>query len=217
MNKSTKLTTSARTSARRRKHLKESHNTLLPSQAELVRKDFNYECALTGKTDNIVLDHFIPISWGTVVNKYRIGGNTYANMLPINRSINSSKRSHPPFFWCEKYGERHEIPIEKWNYAVQYIAEKHGMDLLEYQSRVTACVNEMLAIRWINHLHARLEKERMFRIADIDTGLKMNLNMSTVVAMFGNKRLKELFMNKGLINIVNERKILFESRLKYRS
>jgi hypothetical protein len=118
----TKNSKSAIAQEKRKRLMKEVPNTLRQSQLDLVRNHFKNECALTGKYSNVAVDHFVPVGWGSIVRKYGIGGTTYANMIILDRSINSSKDSMNPFILFNRYGEKHGISLEKWNDAVHYIA-----------------------------------------------------------------------------------------------
>jgi hypothetical protein len=139
----------------------------------------------TGHYNNIALDHFVPINWGSIVSNYGIGGTTYANMIPLSRVLNSSKGSMNPFLWFERYGERHGISLEKWNDAVQYVAEKHKMTTFDYIHDV-----------------------------DISNALKMKLNISLVVELYGSDITKKVFLDNETINLINRNKADLESRLK---
>ncbi|MFF0828154.1 hypothetical protein ACFYU8_14825 [Brevibacillus sp. NPDC003359] len=194
---------------RRQKNIKELPNNLTEEQTESILENFGYRCFLTGN-EGIGLDHFVPLSWGSVVMKYGIGGTTYANMIPLYRSINSSKQSMNPFIWFERYGERHGVSIEKWNSAVQYIAEKHDMTSDEYKNRVNACYNEILALRWITRVNFRIESGESIHYVDIRNALKMNLNIPVVVEMLGSIETKNAFLDQPTIDLVNQLKARLE-------
>jgi hypothetical protein len=212
MKKNTKSINSIKAQEKRKKLLKDIPNTLRERQKDLVRIHFKNECAITGKYD-IAFDHFIPVGWGAIVRKYGIGGTTYANMIILDKSINSSKSSWNPFLWFERYGERHNISIEKWNMAVEYIAEKHGMTSYDYRNQVNACHSEIIAIRWIAHVNQSIESNGRVHPVNISNALRANLNITTVVEMFGNTRIKEAFLDNETIKLINEKKNWLESRL----
>ncbi|CAG7648159.1 hypothetical protein ACFQI7_12995 [Paenibacillus allorhizosphaerae] len=199
--------------AKRKRLLREVPNTLRWYQQEEVFNHFKNDCALTGKYQNLCKDHFIPISWGRTVRKYGIGGNTYANIIPLDRSINSSKGSMNPFIWFERYGERHGISIEKWNYAVQYIAEKHRMTTFYYINRVNACYIEILAKNWVEKINSRIEPDGNVHPVYINNALKMNLNIPVVIEQFGSVKTKEIFQLSETIDLIKQSKSWFVSRL----
>ena len=198
---------------KREQLMKTVTNSLRESEMEAILKHFQYECALTGKYENVGLDHFIPLFWGEVVQKYEIGGTTKSNTIPFHRSINSSKGAMNPFIWFEKYGERYGISIDKWNNAVEYIAEKHMMTTFDYINRVNACYSEFLAMRWAIDINSKLESEGYIHQVFIDRALKMQLNIAVVIELFGSAETKIYFCDKQTIDLVIERKTLFELRL----
>jgi len=179
-------------------------NKLRESEAELILRTFRYECALTGKYDDIGLDHFVPLNWGSIVKKYGIGGTTYANMVPLHRSINSSKGAHNPFYWFERYGKRHNVAVVKWNAIVDYIATKHSMTTIDYINRVNACYIEIVALNWISRVNRRIYQEGSIHYVDIRNALKLCLNMSVVIELFGSKMTKEVFKDSKTISQINE-------------
>ncbi|MGQ5394407.1 hypothetical protein ACT8ZS_26720 [Paenibacillus sp. M.A.Huq-84] len=60
------------------------------SKEELKELRDNGVCELTGATNDLTIEHFIPVSWGH-------GGNYYGNIFIISREINSSKYTKNPF------------------------------------------------------------------------------------------------------------------------
>ncbi|MED1801996.1 hypothetical protein [Brevibacillus porteri] len=199
---------------KREQILKEVPNSLSQNEVELILNHFKNECALTGKYHQVSLDHFIPLNWGSTAHKYAIGGNTYANIIPLDRSINSSKNAHNPFIWFERYGEKHGISIERWHSAIQYIAEKHGMSVFEYKNRVYACYSEILAVRWITHVNSRIELGASIHFVDIRNALIMNLNIPVVVETLGSIETKNAFLDQQTIDLVNQLKAKLEKDTK---
>lgn len=174
---------------------------------------FNHKCALTGKDANVQLDHFIPNRWGKIVEKYQIGGTTYANMIPLFRSINASKNAMNPFIWFDRYGDRHGVTLDKWNTIVEYIAEKHRMTTVEYTNRVNACYREFLAMRWIKRINYMLELEGEVHPVFIDNALRMDLNIHVVVETLGSMKLKDYFNSIETAELIKERKHVFYIRI----
>lgn len=199
---------------KRENAIKAVPNKLKEREAELIRKHYQYECALTCKYDTVALDHFVPLSWGPIVKKFGIGGTTYANMIPFHRSINSSKGGMNPFIWFARYGLKHGVSSEKWNNAVQYIAEKHGISTFDYINKVNACYSEVLALRWVADVNSRIESEGYHLSHLIERALRMNLNIPVVVELFGSSITKEIFLEKEATSLLNEKKAWYESKFK---
>ena len=197
---------------RRQQRMNDVPNTLSESQRELVLDTFKRKCALTNKRHDVELDHFVPVSWGKKVIEYDIGGTTYANTIPLNSSINSSKSSHNPFLWFKRYGERHGISRDKWKAAVEYIAKKHGLSSTEYENRVNACYSEVLAERWITDVNSRVNTDLNLTFV-INRALRMKLNIPVVVELFGSTSTQQLFNDKETIKVMNKIKVMFNRRL----
>ncbi|MBQ4901244.1 hypothetical protein KB559_20585 [Paenibacillus sp. Marseille-P2973] len=197
----------------REQRLKQIPNTLRSRQKERISYTFNNRCALTDKESNIHYDHFVPVQWGGIVRRHGIGGTTYANIIPLHRSINASKSSMNPFIWFERYGDRHGVTLEKWNRIVDYIAGMHGMTTIDYINRVNTCYCEYLAIRWVNRISQLVERNGTVRRFFIDNALRNNLNIHIVVELFGSLEVKEYFNNNETIELVKERKHTFFKRI----
>jgi hypothetical protein len=177
---------------RRRKYLIQSlPNTLTEEQREQVRKDFNYTCAITKRKENVQLDHFVPLSWGKLAIEYGIGGTTYANMLPLNKTLNKSKSSENPFEWIEGAKTKFNIDMSVWNKAVEYIAEKHNMPPLEFENRVNNCHNHLMVKRSIKSFNWYFNKNKRLSNFRIDFLLEKGINIEVAVEMFGNKKAKQ--------------------------
>ncbi|HWO98437.1 MAG TPA: hypothetical protein VNM45_19315 [Bacillus sp. (in: firmicutes)] len=197
---------------KRQERIKLLPNTLTEEQAEEIKKDFNYACALTGKDENVQLDHFIPILWGESLNKYEIGGTTWANMIPINRSLNSSKGAMNPFIWIERYHQRHNIDLIKWQEAVQYVASKYNMTAQEFKKNIDLCYNEYLIMRWINDINEEVEKENGRKGLLMKQALRMGINIDLVVRLHGNEKAQDFIQQ---LNEENRLKEMKASLLKF--
>jgi 5-methylcytosine-specific restriction endonuclease McrA len=206
MDKNKKCINSAKTQEKRKRLMNEVPNTLWLYQKEQLYDDFYGECALTGKYDYVALDHFVPLNWGSTVRKYGIGGTTYANMVTLHRSINSSKSSMNPFIWFNRYGERHMVEKRRWNEIVEYIAKKHRMTSIEYIHRVNVCYSEVLAKKWITDVNARIEGEEFKHFFYINRALRMNLNISVIVELYGSLKSKEYFFNEKMLDLIKQLK-----------
>jgi hypothetical protein len=178
--------------SRRRKYLLQSlPNTLTEEQREQVRKNFNYTCAITKQKENVQLDHFVPLSWGKLAIEYGIGGTSYANMLPLNKTINKSKSSENPFQWIEGAKNKFNIDMSEWSKAVEYIAEKHCMTPLEFVNRVNECFNHISVRRAIKYLNKEIDMHKKPPYFRIESLLKRGINIEVAVEMFGNKKVKQ--------------------------
>lgn len=90
------------------------------------------KCELTGATDNIHIEHFIPLAIGH-------GGTYFANCYAMQGSANRSKNDSNPFEWYERFGERYGITIEAWSDLIEKLASRNGMDPSEYVRFVNWC------------------------------------------------------------------------------
>lgn len=98
------------------------------TQWEEALDRFNRSCALTGETENVTMDHFIPISFG--------GGTYLGNVYPLSSTLNNSKHNRNPYEWYEKYGKGHGVSYSAWQTLNQYLAELNGMTPAEYRKYV---------------------------------------------------------------------------------
>lgn len=120
-------------SQRRLARKKALPNTLTPQQWNLVLEHFNGGCALTKQTENIHLEHFIPISWGH-------GGTTHKNCYPMVDRLNYSKHDLNPFIWIKRFPQYKESFKE----LVKYLAEQNEMSEKEFEDYVYWCDNKRI-------------------------------------------------------------------------
>jgi hypothetical protein len=192
---------------RRRKYLIQSlPNTLTEEQREQVRKDFNYTCAITKRKENVQLDHFVPLSWGKLAIEYGIGGTTYANMLPLNKTLNKSKSSENPFEWIEGAKTKFNIDMSVWNKAVEYIANKHDISPAEFQNRVNECFNHLSVKRVIKYLNKLLNMNKRPPYFYVNSLLKQGINIEVAVEKFGNKKAKQFLKVEETQNYIKKAK-----------
>jgi hypothetical protein len=193
--------------SRRRKYLLQSlPNTLTEEQREQVRKDFNYTCAITKQKENVQLDHFVPLSWGKLAIEYGIGGTTYANMLPLNKTLNKSKSSENPFEWIEGAKTKFNIDMSVWNKAVEYIANKHDISPAEFQNRVNECFNHLSVKRVIKYLNKLLNMNKRPPYFYVNSLLKQGINIEVAVEKFGNKKAKQFLKVEETQNYIKKAK-----------
>lgn len=180
-------------SIRRNYFMKVSPNTLTEEQKRKVLYDFDNKCALTNDCE-IQLDHFIPLSWGRITQKYGIGGTTEANLIPLSAKINKSKSYHNPFTWIKEASGRLSLDMQKWNELVKYIAQKHKMSPTDFEKTVNECHAHITCYREINRFNRILKESRMHP-RNLDTYLsyllKLGINLKVAVEMFGNKKAKD--------------------------
>lgn len=99
---------------------------------EIVSEDFNGACALTGESDDIHLEHFIPISTSH-------GGTYEGNVYPLIEELNISKNGANPFEWIQLPDINERIPADRWNTLVLYLAENNGLTAEEFREFVCWC------------------------------------------------------------------------------
>lgn len=75
----------------------------------LVKERYGSTCLIT-ESEDIAIDHFIPLSWGLL-------GNVWGNLFPISKSINSCMQNSNPFEWVksEKTLIELDIDINRWH------------------------------------------------------------------------------------------------------
>lgn len=97
-----------------------------------VASDFNRCCALTGQKNDVVLDHFIPVSWGH-------GGTYRGNVILLSAVLNKSKDNRNPFEWIKDSRVKSKVDIERWHKLIQYLSGLHGLTIEEYERYVYWC------------------------------------------------------------------------------
>ena len=97
----------------------------------LLRK-FDNSCALTGRKDNLQIDHIIPLATGH-------GGTIYGNMAPLTGVLNSSKNDANIFEWFEANRRRFELSQDKFDRLIDFLAEANDMTVEEYRDYVYWC------------------------------------------------------------------------------
>lgn len=90
---------------------------------------FKHKCPLTGATENLSLEHFIPISWG-------YGGTTVGNCYPLQADMNMRKSDKNPFEWIKT---EKNVNISAWNYLIAYLATQNNKTVGEFTNYVNEC------------------------------------------------------------------------------
>lgn len=113
---------------KRKSLLRGSIGDLTNDEYNSILTNFNYKCAFTG-SENIHMDHFIPINTG-------YGYSDSRNLIPLDASLNVSKNAKNPFEWVKS---RNDIDIGKFFEVVSYLAELNGLSFEEYEAHVYNC------------------------------------------------------------------------------
>lgn len=90
---------------------------------------FNGKCAISGLSEDIEFDHFIPLASGHA-------GTFKGNMIILNASINQSKGSKNPFDWIKERSPREKA---SFNNVVEYLATINKMSIFEFEEYVQFC------------------------------------------------------------------------------
>lgn len=122
--------------SRRRTKKKILPNTLTHEQWNQILEHFNGCCALTGSTEDIHIEHFIPIAWASE------GGTTHKNCYPMSGALNSSKQDSNPYEWIKRFPEYGEA----FNQLVKYLAEQNDMSEKEFEDYVYWCESNKVDI-----------------------------------------------------------------------
>lgn len=161
-------------------------NTLTSDEKENIYSHFDSRCALTKKEEDLQLDHFVPLAWGIHVLEYGIGGTTYANMLPLNLKVNIAKGQLNPFEWIVTATKKFDIEMKEWEEVIKYIATKHELSVVQFQSKVNSCYSMVLVERSIELLETRCGyKNPPYYL--IDSFLEKGINIKVAVKHFGNQ------------------------------
>ncbi len=115
--------------ARRRARKRGLPDDLTSEEFEGIKEIFGGNCALSGKADEVTIDHFIPLKTGK-------GGTIKENVIPLSISLNSSKKDSNPFEWIKT---REDISNEKFDNVVKYLADLNGMTVGQYKEYVYKC------------------------------------------------------------------------------
>ncbi|MGX7595597.1 hypothetical protein ACWNS2_10130 [Planococcus plakortidis] len=176
-----------RASRKRKERIQSLPNTLTVEEEKQIYARFNSSCALTKSVENLELDHFVPLAWGTHVLEFGIGGTIYSNMLPLNSSVNLSKWSYNPFEWISKGSGQFSIDMQEWEHIVEYMATKNEMTKLQYEIKVSSCHKLVLVeqnIRWLERL-CHFKKPPYFLIEYL---LDKGINIDVAVKNFGGEK-----------------------------
>lgn len=89
-------------------------------------------CALTGSSEDVTVDHFIPLQWGH-------GGQYSGNIYFVKRKLNIWKSNLNPFKWIKKVSLSEDINMLKWDQLVRQLAEENGLSVKDFRRYVNWC------------------------------------------------------------------------------
>lgn len=89
-----------------------------------ILNDFNGSCCLTGRGEDIHMDHVLPLSKG--------GGTVVGNIIPLAGELNLSKNDRNLFEWFENNKERLNLNRDKFNKLIEYLAKQNNLTIEEY-------------------------------------------------------------------------------------
>lgn len=115
-----------------REHKRRAFQRSLPAEKlDLTLPEYAV-CALTGTTDNIHVDHVIPLSW-------RHGGTVRENMVPLSGTLNRSKKDKHLFHWFDSVKERYDLSQDRFDAMVAHLAELNNLTVDEYREYYDWC------------------------------------------------------------------------------
>lgn len=116
--------------ARRRARKASLPNNFDNEWAELLLEIYG-GCVVTGETEGLHWDHFIPLSTGK-------GGTTFGNMIPLKAELNLRKSDKNPIEFLKEIGYD-----DKSLYGLLFaLAKFNGMSVEEYKKYVYECFEE---------------------------------------------------------------------------
>jgi hypothetical protein len=96
----------------------------------VLEERFGNRCFLTGST-NVSMEHFVPFATGH-------GGHIIGNVIPMDDSLNKSRKDKNFFLWFETLKPTPEMR-EAFNEGVAYLAELNGLSVVEFRQYVFYC------------------------------------------------------------------------------
>lgn len=109
------------------------------SQKEIDELRQNAVCPLSGDTEDLTMDHFIPVNWGH-------GGVYLGNIYFICRRLNGSKSNQNPFRWFRRISRNEEVNKKSWDNVVIQFAKEYGLNKKEFKDFVLWCENNQRSI-----------------------------------------------------------------------
>jgi len=116
----------------RRARVKKLPNNLTDIQWKEVLAKFDNSCALSGKREDVQIDHVIPIATG-----HR--GTVLENILPLNANLNASKQDKNIFEWFQSNKLIYNLDQERFDATIEYLAEVNKMTVDDYKKYYDGC------------------------------------------------------------------------------
>ena len=88
------------------------------------------QCILSGATENLHLEHFIPVSWGH-------GGTTFENCYYMEDSLNYDKYTKNPFEWIHTQPKEYQHRFH--GILIPMFAERNRMSVEEFTDYIYEC------------------------------------------------------------------------------
>lgn len=118
--------------SRRKARLNRLPATLSKEDTNRLLQQQENKCWITGDSNNLELEHFIPISWG-------VGGTTFKNCYFMNGSLNKSKNNSNPFEWIKTQPEEYQSNF--YNKLIPELASRNNMTVGEFKRYVEELAN----------------------------------------------------------------------------
>lgn len=109
---------------RRKARVRMLEHNFTDSDRIKILNDFNDSCCLTGRSEDIHMDHVLPLCKG--------GGTVVGNIVPLSGELNLSKNDRNLFTWFEDNEDRFNLDRKKFNDLVKYLAEQNNLTVSEY-------------------------------------------------------------------------------------
>jgi len=109
---------------RRKARVRLSPHDFTSSDRNRILKDFNDSCCLSGESEDIHMDHVLPLCKG--------GGTVVGNIVPLSGKLNLSKNDRNLFVWFEDNKGRLNLSRLKFNELIKYLAEQNELTVEEY-------------------------------------------------------------------------------------
>ena len=110
--------------------------TLTLEDYEKALNEQSRVCLFSHQSDNLSMEHLIPLSWGIGL------GNSYKNIVFMDEWLNKSKGNQHPFKWI-KCQSRY-IQKRFYNVLIPMLAERNGMTTKEFEEYVDYCYEQYL-------------------------------------------------------------------------
>lgn len=94
--------------------------------------EYSWRCSFSLEEGKLAMDHVIPVATGH--------GGTYAgNLIPLEKSVNSSKNDSNIFEWFGATRQRFELSQERFDQTIGRLASANALTVAEYREFVYWC------------------------------------------------------------------------------